>query len=511
MATRQSHITFKPMKHDALIAVHQLHREKRSQDVQRDFIEMIDADFREFTGFKRVAVHHIVLPPGARTSLPHSESLEEEAVIVLSGTPDLWLDGWITPLKTFDAVGFPAGTGLNHTFINNSREDAVMLVMGERTKRENLCHFPLHREKRGEENSIWWELPEKALGPHSGLPGVVSKEQIAQQRPACVKNILDLPVAPFFHYPGDRETFGEGRRLTSELGLKFLGLWFEELPPGKRSSWPHAHRMEEEFAFIVEGEADVWLDGEIYRASPGTAIAFRPGSGVSHCLINNSDRVVRYVMIGEAVDVPGEKIIYPLHELRNEYCARVKWIWNEDLPRLPMGAHNGKPNHPVAVNFYLAKSDQKTVLSLFERSRDYFLKVNRAEPSLETVQTEMSEGPANRTPTYLKEFLQIYLDDEPIGVVDLHKDHPTVGEVYIGLLLLADEYKGRGLGRKAYELIEHYVKHAYGSKGIRLGISNDNDVSGFWTKLGFLPNGKVYQHQGEAHVTHVTEYSKTIV
>ncbi len=44
-------------------------------------------------GLKSLGIHHMRLEPGRRTSLPHAESLEEEFAYVLSGQPDVWLDG----------------------------------------------------------------------------------------------------------------------------------------------------------------------------------------------------------------------------------------------------------------------------------------------------------------------------------------------------------------------------------------------------------------------------------
>ena len=35
------------------------------------------------------------------------------------------------------------------------------------------------------------------------------------------------------------------------LGLKRIGINYEILQPGDRSSWPHAHKEDEEFIFIL--------------------------------------------------------------------------------------------------------------------------------------------------------------------------------------------------------------------------------------------------------------------
>src|SRR6188474_228924 len=76
------------------------------------------SNFRRHFDFGKIGIHHQRLPPGRRLSRPHAESTEEEFVYVIEGEPDVWLDGVIHRLKPGYAVGFPAGTGLSHTFIN---------------------------------------------------------------------------------------------------------------------------------------------------------------------------------------------------------------------------------------------------------------------------------------------------------------------------------------------------------------------------------------------------------
>src|SRR5262245_57537026 len=91
----------------------------------------INANYRRHFGFGKIGVHHERVPAGHRLSRPHAESAEEEFVYVLEGTPDVWLDGVVYRLKAGEAVGFPAGTGLAHTFINNGDADVHLLVVGE--------------------------------------------------------------------------------------------------------------------------------------------------------------------------------------------------------------------------------------------------------------------------------------------------------------------------------------------------------------------------------------------
>lgn len=126
------------------------------------------------TGLTRIGVHHELVPPGRRTSWPHAERDEEEFVFVLEGTPDVWLDGHIHRLEPGDGVGFPAGTGIAHTFINNTNDDVRLLVCGEASKNEHKVHYPLNPARNSEiGDGHWQDVPVRELGGHDGIPDAV--------------------------------------------------------------------------------------------------------------------------------------------------------------------------------------------------------------------------------------------------------------------------------------------------------------------------------------------------
>ena len=90
---------------------------------------------------------------------------------MIEGTPDLWLDGNLSRLKPGDGVGFPAGTGIAHTFINNTGSDVRLLVVGEASRQRSRIDYPLHPRRNAEIGTRHWaDAPKPALGPHDGLP-----------------------------------------------------------------------------------------------------------------------------------------------------------------------------------------------------------------------------------------------------------------------------------------------------------------------------------------------------
>ena len=124
----------------------------------------IGAPLGRALGLTRIGIHHERLPPGRRTCYAHAESAEEEFVYVLEGRPDAWIDGHLHALRPGDAVAFPAGTGICHTFLNNTDEEVSLLVIGEANKDEP---HPLSTQSgpRGHTRGSLDRRPRPNLGP----------------------------------------------------------------------------------------------------------------------------------------------------------------------------------------------------------------------------------------------------------------------------------------------------------------------------------------------------------
>ena len=130
-----------------------------------------DAPLGERLGLTRIGIHHMRVPPGRRISYPHAESAEEEFVFVIEGRPDAWIDGVLHALEPGDSVGFPAGTGICHTFLNNTDEEVRLLVVGEANKKHNRIYYPLNPVYAATREDRWVDHPPQFFGPHDGKPG----------------------------------------------------------------------------------------------------------------------------------------------------------------------------------------------------------------------------------------------------------------------------------------------------------------------------------------------------
>ncbi len=88
-----------------------------------------------------------------------------------------------------------------------------------------------------------------------------------------------------------------------------IGLSYEELPPGKQSCPFHYHMVEEEHIVALEGEATLRLGEERHTIRAGDYVGFPAGQRAGHCLINETDKPFRFLMIGD--NAPNEVCVYP--------------------------------------------------------------------------------------------------------------------------------------------------------------------------------------------------------
>jgi uncharacterized cupin superfamily protein len=88
-----------------------------------------------------------------------------------------------------------------------------------------------------------------------------------------------------------------------------LGVYYQIIPPGYRtacivlffiycvlqpdpcSTGPHAHSKEDELVFCLQGRGTIWQNGWIYPFEPGDVAGWTAGTGITHCIINDTKQV----------------------------------------------------------------------------------------------------------------------------------------------------------------------------------------------------------------------------
>jgi uncharacterized cupin superfamily protein len=81
-------------------------------------------------------------------------------------------------------------------------------------------------------------------------------------------------------------------------GLTQYGAYAETLAPGSRSSERHWHEKEDEFLYLISGEATVIENDGAYVLQPGDAACWPAGVANAHCVVNRSDAPCTYLIVG---------------------------------------------------------------------------------------------------------------------------------------------------------------------------------------------------------------------
>ncbi|MEI9888104.1 MAG: cupin domain-containing protein [Rhizomicrobium sp.] len=306
------------------------------------------SNLSEDTGLSRLGVGHLRLPPGARSGPPAAMRDEEEFAFVLKGAPDLWFDGYTYRLREGHGVALHSGTGMANAFLNNTDEEVHLFMFKEGSRFATKYFFPTDPVATGRAEGLkklWANPPRRKLGPHDGFsdakrgrpapPGAAKKKP-----PAFVwhwKDILDKDVGG---YPGSTEKHGIDARFGRLARFSRLGVHLEVLPGGRRTSWPHAERDEEEWVYIVSGALDCWLDGRIHKMAEGDFVGFEAGTGITHVCINNGDEDA-ILIVGSEAARNRNQFWYPMHPHRDKEIKELFWA---DHPKIRLGPHDGLPD-----------------------------------------------------------------------------------------------------------------------------------------------------------------------
>ncbi|MEW9095470.1 MAG: GNAT family N-acetyltransferase [Clostridiaceae bacterium] len=141
------------------------------------------------------------------------------------------------------------------------------------------------------------------------------------------------------------------------------------------------------------------------------------------------------------------------------------------------------------INGYKIKSiyieDKKVVEKLCEKCSDYYMLHDGVLPSKDEVDEIFTALPPNKNHED-KFVLGIYkFNNELVGIVDIIRNFPTVGQWMLGLMLIEPEERGSGLGKIIHEALAKWAINL-GAKSFRVGaIENNHKGINFWSNLGY--------------------------
>jgi diamine N-acetyltransferase len=92
-------------------------------------------------------------------------------------------------------------------------------------------------------------------------------------------------------------------------------------------------------------------------------------------------------------------------------------------------------------------------------------------------------------------FRAIYAGETPVGFIMLY-DGPEEPVYFLWRLMIATPYQGKGFGRRAVELLIDRVRTRPSATELLVSChEGDGSPEGFYQKLGFRRNGKMYDDE----------------
>ena len=115
------------------------------------------------------------------------------------------------------------------------------------------------------------------------------------------------------------------RRLGAHAGLADFGVVLTRIEPGGQSSQRHAHAVQDEFVWVLEGRPTLVSDAGEQVLEPGMCAGFPKGTGDGHHLVNRSETDVLLLVVGDRT--PGDEVLYPDDDLHGRPTAEGGYLF----------------------------------------------------------------------------------------------------------------------------------------------------------------------------------------
>jgi uncharacterized cupin superfamily protein len=150
----------------------------------------------------------------------------------------------------------------------------------------------------------------------------------ANRYPVSIAAADAPPRARQTGYPADMARMVAGRSkhpLGDLFGLTNFGVNFTRLAPGAYSALRHAHEKQDEFIYLLEGEAVLITDAGETILGAGMCAGFKAGTGDAHHLHNRSQADVLFLEVGDRS--AGDAVSYPDNDVVAVFGADGKWSY----------------------------------------------------------------------------------------------------------------------------------------------------------------------------------------
>lgn len=129
-------------------------------------------------------------------------------------------------------------------------------------------------------------------------------------------------------------------------------------------------------------------------------------------------------------------------------------------------------------------NDIESIDKLLHECEDYYLLHNGTSHTKKDIEEILTFLPPNKQ-SQDKFVLGIFYKNQLIGVIDLIRDFPVIGQWIIGLFLLNKKVRRKGIGKLVHNALSQIVLESTGDS-LRIGVIEEN-INGlnFWKNLGY--------------------------
>lgn len=150
------------------------------------------------------------------------------------------------------------------------------------------------------------------------------------------------------------------------------------------------------------------------------------------------------------------------------------------IPSAPFGV-----SHPDYTVSRLTVQDADALQRLFETCGDFFELTNGMPPIPTAARDEFSDVPDGKSPQDIHAFGLVAHRSILVGVIIAVQHYPDAETWWIGLMLLAPEHRGQGIGAKFYRAFEQWLAE-HGVVHVSLcAIAPNHTGRQFWQQMGF--------------------------
>ncbi len=117
------------------------------------------------------------------------------------------------------------------------------------------------------------------------------------------------------------------RQLGDLFGLTNFGVNLTRLAPGGQSALRHAHGKQDEFVYLLEGEAVLITDSGETMLKPGMCAGFKAGTGDAHHLVNRTKKDAVFLEVGDRS--AGDSVSYPDDDVIAVFGPDGNWKYSK--------------------------------------------------------------------------------------------------------------------------------------------------------------------------------------